>query len=84
MKKQITQKELNKILKLYEKWLNDEEGGVRADLNCYDLTNKDLSGTNLTNTKLRYAILNCAKLFNTDLRYTDLSCAKGLRILPAN
>lgn len=33
----MTQNELDKILKLYEKWLNREKDGRRANLNNIDL-----------------------------------------------
>ena len=75
-------KELKKILELHEKWLNSEQGGIRADLSNTDLRDADLRGTNLRHADLRYANLkganlncanlNCADLRDADLRYANL------------
>lgn len=43
----MTQKELNVILDKHRKWLNDEEGGERADLYKADLSEADLCGADL-------------------------------------
>ena len=56
---------LNEILRKHEMWLNNEEGGVRADLSNADLSNADLSNTNLS----------CANLNHADLDHANLSCA---------
>jgi len=55
-------KELQEILELHKKWLNNEEGGKRADLRNADLRNADL----------RYADLSYADLHNADLHNADL------------
>ena len=59
---------LKEILEKHEIWLNEEQGGERADLRYADLRNADLSDTNLWNADLRYADLRYA-----DLRYANLS-----------
>lgn len=41
----MKQSELDKILKLHKKWINDEEDGVKADL-----TGVNLSGASLYDT----------------------------------
>ena len=38
----MNSEELNKILELHKKWLNDEEGGVHANLRNADLRYADL------------------------------------------
>ena len=54
----MKQEELQKILKLHEKWLNGEDGGVKADL-CYaDLRGADLRGADLCGANLRCANLS--------------------------
>jgi hypothetical protein len=60
--KTITQEELDKVLELHRKYLNKEEGGVRANL----------SGAKLSEFDLSYADLTLACLDNADLRHTDL------------
>ena len=60
-----TQEKLSEILDLHKKWLNDEEGGARADLRYADLRSADL----------RYADLRYADLRYADLRYADLRYA---------
>ena len=62
---------LKKILEAHKKWLNDEEGGKRADLRDADLSYADLSDADLS-----YAELNGAELNGADLRYADLSYAE--------
>ena len=78
--KTITQKELNEILDLHKKWLNDEDGGKCANLSNVDLSDVDLSGAILVGAKLSDANLLCAKLRGADLsganlQYADLKTA---------
>ena len=68
---------LNIILEKHQKWLNNEEGGERADLyganlRCDDLSCADLRFANLSDTYLRYANLSCANLNGANLRGADL------------
>lgn len=75
-----TQEELNIKLELHKKWLNDEEGGVRLNLNGANLIDANLSYTNLIGADLRgadlsCADLSCADLSGADLRYTNLGGA---------
>lgn len=67
----MKQEELEKTLELHEKWLNNEKGGVIADLFQQDLTDANLSGYDL-----RYADLRYAELTNADLSGSNLSFAK--------
>lgn len=53
--------ELNKILDLHKKWLNNEPDGVRADLNETNLRGADLRGAKLREANLRGASLWEAK-----------------------
>ena len=61
-------KNLKEVLELHKKWLNDEKGGIRADLSYVNLNDADLRGANLSYVNLRGADLSGA-----DLRYADLS-----------
>ena len=70
--KTITRQELTKILELHEKWLNNEEGGVRADLREADLSEADLRRAYLREADLREAYLRGADLLGADLREADL------------
>ena len=78
---------LKEVLELHKKWLEDEEGGKRADLSYEDLSDTDLSnldlryvilksanleGDNLEGAKLSYANLRGANLIVTDLRDANL------------
>ena len=76
----ISNKELNEILEKHEKWLNDEEGGERADLRGADLSYVNLYGADLREADLADANLSCADLSeadlkSADLRFADLQCA---------
>ena len=68
--------ELKNILKLHKKWLNNEEGGLKADLR----------GADLCGANLRGAILYRADLREADLREADLSGAdlSGANLYEAN
>ena len=63
-------------------WLDNEEGGERADLSFEDLSWVDLEGANLKGTDLRGANLSYANLYGADLTNTkfystNLYKAKG-------
>ena len=73
----MKQEELQKILKLHEKWLNGEDGGVKANLSdanlCYaDLSDANLRGANLSGADLNDANLRGANLSGADLISADL------------
>ena len=60
--------DITKILEQHKKWLQDEEGGV-----CANLSNTDLSGSYLSNIDLSYTDLSNTDLSHTFLSHTDLS-----------
>lgn len=70
--------ELQSILDLHTKWLNEEEGGRCADLGSIDLGGADLRGVDLRMADLRGADLSYADLDSADLRGADL-CRAYLR-----
>lgn len=66
----MKQKELDKIIKLHEKWVIGNHDGKRAnlsdtDLSDADLHNADLEGANLSDTNLRVANLGWVKWHET-------------------
>ena len=62
----MKQEELQKILEAHKKWINNEDGGVRADLRGADLREADLRSADLREADLRRADLRGADL--------DFSC----------
>ena len=58
----FTKEQLSEILAKHKAWLNNEEGGERANLSCADLSDANLS----------YANLSCADLSDANLRNADL------------
>lgn len=73
----MTQKELRKILDKHIDWLNEEDGGERADLvganlRSLDLRYADLSEANLFDADLSGANLRGVSLIGADLRYANL------------
>jgi hypothetical protein len=68
--------DIQKVLKLHEKWLNNEEGGERANLCGANLCGANLCGANLRDANLRGANLCGANLCGakTDKRYIVISC----------
>ncbi len=77
----MKQEELNSILELHRKWLYNEKGGKRANLN-----DANLYGADLRDANLRGANLNDANLYGADLRDANLRCANlyGANLRDAN
>lgn len=79
-------KKLMEILNKHKMWIDDVEGGEKADLRCADLRGADLRGADLSDADLsgadlRYADLSGADLSDADLRYADL---RGADLRSAN
>ena len=73
----MKQEELNEILRKHKLWLEEKEGGKRANLYGADLREADLHGANLYGADLREADLREANLYGAylygaDLRWADL------------
>ena len=71
----MTPEKLAEILAAHKLWLNDEKGGVRANLSGATLSYANLSGANLRGADLSYADLSGATLSYANLRGADLSYA---------
>ena len=71
----MTSEEIKKVLDLHQKWINEEDGGERANLCGADLSGADLSGADLSKANLRGADLSGAYLRGADLRGADLRWA---------
>ena len=65
--RKITQEELEEILHKHELWLENKEGGEKADLSYVDLR-----GANLEYANLEYANLTHANLEYANLKYANL------------
>lgn len=68
----MEQKKLDEILEKHRKWLNDEEGGGRANLRGANLRGANLRDANLENADLRGANLETADLRGANLENADL------------
>jgi hypothetical protein len=81
----FTTEQLDEIIRKHRAWLNDEEGGERANLSSANLSSADLRyadlryaslrSADLRYADLRYASLRSANLSSADLRYADLRYA---------
>jgi len=76
----MNDKQIAKIMELHRRWLTDEPGSIRADLQnadlrWADLRNANLIGADLSNADLRWADLRGADLRGADLIGADLSNA---------
>ena len=71
----MTKEELGLILDKHKKWLNNEEGGERADLERADLEGADLRGADLERADLEGANLKGANLYGANLEGADLENA---------
>ena len=79
----MTSAEIKQVLDLHKKWLNNEQGGGRANLREANLSGANLSGAdlckaNLSEANLREANLSWADLRGANLRGADL-CKANLR-----
>lgn len=68
----VNKDELKEICEKHILWLNNEEGGERADLSGADLSGADLTGVNLSGADLYGADLSRADLYRADLSGADL------------
>ena len=68
----MTQKELKMILDKHKKWLNNEEGGEKADLGGANLSRASLRRANLRGANLSRANLSRANLSRANLRGANL------------
>jgi hypothetical protein len=66
---------LKEILDNHRKWLNNEDGGAKANLSYTDLRGADLSYTDLMGANLRGADLSYTDLRYANLRYANLEGA---------
>ena len=82
----MTPEKLAEILAAHKLWLNDEEGGVKADLSGADLRWANLSGANLRGADLSGANLYGADLSGANLYGANLSGANlsGANLSGAN
>ena len=78
--------EIRIVLEKHGKWLNNELGGIRADLSGADIYGLDLRGANLYGANLIRADLRVAYLIKADLREANLSGANlsGADLYEAN
>ena len=77
---------LKEILERHRKWLNDEDGGERANLRGANLCGADLRGANLRGANLCGADLRGANLCGANLREANLCGANlcGANLCGAN
>ncbi len=68
----MTSAEIKQVLDLHKKWLNNEQGGEKANLSEADLRGADLREANLRWADLSEANLSEANLSEADLRGADL------------
>ena len=68
----MEEKEIKEILSSHKKWLNNDAGGVKANLRHANLQDADLQDADLQDANLRYADLQDADLQDADLRYANL------------
>ena len=69
----MSREEIKKVLDLHKKWLNNEQGGEKANLRGANLSGADLSWADLSEANLSEANLSEADLSWADLRRADLS-----------
>ena len=68
----MTSEEIKKVLDSHQKWINEEDGGERANLREADLSRANLSRANLSEANLSGADLSGADLRGAAIREADL------------
>jgi len=68
----MNQDELSKVLELHRKWINNEEGGVKANLSWANLYEANLKGANLKWANLKWANLSWSNLYGANLHEANL------------
>ena len=71
----MTRNEISEILRKHKMWIDDEEGGERANLSGADLRRANLSEANLRGADLSRSYLSGADLSGADLSGANLSGA---------
>ena len=71
----MTAKEIAEVLEKHKDWLEEKEGGVRADLSGANLYIANLSWANLSGANLSWADLSGANLYLANLSGANLSRA---------
>ena len=71
----MNEAKLEEILGKHQLWLNDEGGGIRANLSCANLRDANLRDANLSGADLSGADLSGANLSGANLSCANLSCA---------
>ena len=71
--KTVSPEELTAILAKHRRWLDEEEGGERADLSNMDLRFQDLRGARLLSALLAGSDFTGSDLAGADLRNADMS-----------
>ena len=69
----MNSEEIKNVLELHKKWLNNEQGGERADLSGADLRGTNLSMADLREATMIKTNLRGANLIRADLRGADMS-----------
>ncbi|MCI4435426.1 MAG: pentapeptide repeat-containing protein [Ignisphaera sp.] len=69
-----TREQLQKIIALHKKWLDKEDGGIRANF-----SEADLSGEDLSNVNLYWANFSMANLIGTNFSGSNLSRVNFIR-----
>ena len=82
----ITEEELNEILRKHELWIEGKDGGKRANLNGANLFGANLSRADISAANLSGADISAANLFGANLSATNLSGANlsGANLSAAN
>ena len=87
----MTQQELNDILRKHKLWLEDKEGGERADMQCAnmrdaDMQCADMQRANMWGANMRGANMHDANMHDADMQDADMRGAdmRGANMRGAN
>ena len=77
----MTREGLNEILRKHKLWLDDADGGERADMQ-----DADMQGAKMRGAKMQYANMQYANMRGADMQYADMQGAnmRGANMRGAN
>lgn len=68
----MTQEELNEVLRKHKLWLEDADGGERADMRGANMEDANMRGANMRDANMEGANMRCANMRCADMRGANM------------
>ena len=70
--RKISEDDLREILEKHEKWLNDEDGGEKADMQQSDMQRANMQRANMQRANMKWADMRGVDMQQSDMRGADM------------